>query len=85
MNYYKYKNKSSYLYPYMFDKIPYSVQSRAQVAILCDTRKKTRMKEFRGIIKEGISHWWKSELFVFRATMLNYEHFEVSCRFLSTI
>jgi hypothetical protein len=35
------------------------------------------MKEFRGIIKEDISRWWKSELFVFRAIMLKYEHFEV--------
>jgi hypothetical protein len=43
------------------------------------------MKEFRGIIKEGISRWWKSELFVFRAIMLKYEHFEVSFPFLSTM
>jgi hypothetical protein len=43
------------------------------------------MKEFRGIIKEGISRWWKIEPFVFRAIMLKYEHFEVSFRFLSTI
>jgi hypothetical protein len=38
---------------------------------------KNRLKEYRGIIKEGISRWWKSKLFVFRATMLKYEHFEV--------
>jgi hypothetical protein len=43
------------------------------------------MKEFRGIIKEGISRAEKSEPFVFRATMLKYEHFEVSFRFLSTM
>jgi hypothetical protein len=38
-----------------------------------------------GIIKEGISRWWKSKLFVFRAIILKYEHFEVSFHFLSAI
>jgi hypothetical protein len=71
----------------MFDKIPDFVRSGAQAVRSRDTRKKTRMKKFRGIIKEGtcISRWWKSELFFFRAIMLKYEHFEVSFRFLSTI
>jgi hypothetical protein len=43
------------------------------------------VKELRRIIKEGISRWWKSELFVVRAIMLKYEHLEVSFQFLSTI
>jgi hypothetical protein len=45
----------------MFNEIPDSVRSGAQE--YCsersrDTRKKPRMKEFRGIMKEGISRWW---------------------------
>jgi hypothetical protein len=63
----------------MFDKIPDYVRLDIVLYEHEILEKKTRMKGFRGIIKEGIYRWWKSDLFVFKAIMLKYKH--LKCHF----
>ena len=78
MNYYKYKTIGVIRIPICLIKsrIPCVPENRSCPVRSRDNRKKSRMKEFLGIIKKVFPVGGKANCF---------EHFEVSFRFLSTV